>query len=85
MASACQRWRRDGRQAWRRPADGLLNPDGYGMDTVSDTQAKEYVERRHYSRSYVAAVHRYGLFDLTGERPALAGVAVLSNPRTGSS
>ncbi len=34
----------------------------------------------HYSRSYPAAVHRYGLFDLAAATPVLAGVAVLSVP-----
>jgi hypothetical protein len=30
----------------------------------------------HFSRSYPAVVHRYGLFDLAGPAPALTGVAV---------
>src|SRR5437763_14406609 len=80
MAAACQRWRQGGRQAWRSPGDGLFNPALYAVAAVSDAAAKEFVETRHYARSYVAAVLRYGLFDLTGERPALAGVAVLSSP-----
>lgn len=81
MASqACQRWREGGRPAWRHPADGVFSPARYGVDVVSDTGAKRFVETRHYSRTYVAAVLRYGLYDLTSPQPALAGVAVLSSP-----
>jgi hypothetical protein len=57
-----------------------FDPGRYGVAPVSDGQAKEFVTSLHYSRSYLAAVHRYGLFDLAGPAPALAGVAVLSVP-----
>lgn len=79
-AVACQRWREGGRPAWRRPADGLFNPAGYGVDVISDADAKTFVESRHYSGSYVAAVLRYGLFDRTGPQPVLVGAAILSDP-----
>jgi hypothetical protein len=74
----CQRWREGGRQAWRRPGDGLFQPKGWSVAAIAgDTTAKAFVEGRHYSGSYVAAVHRYGLFDPAN---ALMGVAVLSSP-----
>jgi hypothetical protein len=47
---------------------------------IRDADAKAFVESRHYAASYVAAVLRYGLFDLTGPAPALVGAAVFSNP-----
>jgi hypothetical protein len=69
-AVACQRWREG----------GLFNPAGYGVDVISDADAKTFVESRHYSGSYVAAVLRYGLFDRTGPQPVLVGAAILSDP-----
>ncbi|MGH3297848.1 MAG: hypothetical protein ACRDP7_39250 [Trebonia sp.] len=80
MNTACQRWNPGGVPSWRRPCDGGFDPGRYGVAPVSDGQAKEFVTSLHYSRSYPAAVHRYGLFDLAGPAPALAGVAVLSVP-----
>ena len=78
--TACQRWNPGGVPSWRRPCDGGFDPGRYGVAPVSDGQAKAFVTSLHYSRSYPAAVHRYGLFDLAAATPVLAGVAVLSVP-----
>lgn len=78
-ARACQRWR-DRRHSWRRPADGGFDPARYGVAPVAEAQAKAFVTGHHYSGTYPAAVHRFGLFDLAGPAPALAGVGVLSVP-----
>jgi hypothetical protein len=84
-----QRWR-GGTARWRRPSDRpLFDPACYGVTLIQDdTTARTYIEAHHYSRSYVAAIHRFGLYQLLplpGQQPAwtgprLAGVAVLSNP-----
>jgi hypothetical protein len=78
---ACQRWS-DGRiMSWRRPSDGGFDPGRYGTGVIRDDHtARDFICRLHYSGSYVAAVHRYGLYDLAGPAPRLAGVAVLSVP-----
>lgn len=76
----CQRWNR-GRHSWRRVSEGGFNKDHYGVTEIDDdTTPKTFVELHHYSGSYVSALRRYGLYDLTGERPRLVGVAVLSGP-----
>lgn len=84
-----QRWR-DRRARWRRPDDRVLfDPRLYGVKGIADdVTAKNYIETNHYSGSYVAAVHRFGLWQLYPEPgreaawagPRIAGVAVLSNP-----
>jgi hypothetical protein len=74
--TACQRWNPGGVPSRRRPCDGGFDPGHYGVAPVSDGQAKAFVTSLHDSRSYPAAVHRYGLFDLTTATPVLAGVAV---------
>ena len=77
---ACQRWR-DHRHSWRRPEDGGFDPARYGVAEISDdSTAKGFVLDHHYSGTYPAAAHRYGLYDLTGTSPELTGVAVLSVP-----
>lgn len=77
---ACQRWRPGGRPSWRRPEDGGFTPARYGVDVLAEAAAKAFVTGLHYSGTYPAASHRYGMFDLTGPAPALVGVAVLSVP-----
>lgn len=75
----CQRWR--GRQhSWRRPEDGGFTSDHYEVHPVDETTAKAYVVANHYSGSYPAAVNRFGLFDIRGDVPLLAGVAVFGVP-----
>jgi len=80
MPAVCQRWRPGGIPSWRRPEDGGFNPARYGAAPVSEAVAKAFVTGLHYSRTYPAARHRYGMFDLAGPTPALVGVAVLSVP-----
>ncbi len=74
------RWNVSRVQTWRRPEDGGFNPGRYGVAQLLEAEAKAYVEGRHYSGSYPAARLRYGLYDLAGDCPELAGVAVLSVP-----
>jgi hypothetical protein len=64
---------------WALPSRYDFNPDRYGVEALDDdTTAKTFILQRHYTAAYVAAVLRYGLFDLTtGTQP---GVAVSSSP-----
>jgi hypothetical protein len=78
--TACQRWLPGGIASWRRPCDGGFDAGRYGVTPIEEKQARQFVTGRHYSRSYPAAVWRYGLFDLSAPAPELAGVAVLSMP-----
>ncbi len=80
MTPGCQRWRPGGIPSWRRPEDGGFDPARYGVTPVSEHTAKAFVTRLHYSRTYPAARHRYGMVDLAGPAPVLVGVAVLSVP-----
>jgi hypothetical protein len=72
----CLRWR-DGRSRWRHRSEGGFDTARYEAAPLDDRTAKAYVERHHYTRSYVASRLRYGLWDRRG---ALLGVAVLSVP-----
>src|SRR5215211_3170971 len=72
----CQRWR-DGWPHWRHRSEGGFDAAQYEVAPVDDRTAKAYVERHHYSGSYVASRLRYGLWDRRG---ALLGVCVLSVP-----
>lgn len=79
-AAVCQRWAPGGQVVWVPPQrDYNFNPGRYAVEVLDDdTRPKAFVEAHHYSAAYVAAVHRYGLFErATG---LLVGVAVLSNP-----
>ena len=78
-STAEQRWC-NGRHSWVRRSDGGFNPDLYEVHPISDPVAKSYVERMHYSRSYVAASRRYGMFIRTPDGPDLVGVAVFAIP-----
>lgn len=72
----CQRWR-DGRSRWRHRSEGGFNARHYDAAPVNDRSAKAYVERNHYSGTYVASRLRFGLWDRRG---SLLGIAVLSVP-----
>lgn len=74
-----QRWWH-GRHSWVRRSDGGFDPDRYEVHPISDPTAKSYVERMHYSGSYVAASRRYGMFIHTEDGPDLVGVAVFAIP-----
>lgn len=79
--AACQRWSEGRRPSWRRPSDGGFDPARHAVAVIDDdTTAREFIESRHYSGSYVAAVRRYGLYRQEAEGMVLVGVAVLSNP-----
>lgn len=73
----CERWEQ-GQPRWTRASQGGFNPADYSVKAIDEEQAKAYVVSHHYAGSYVAAVHRYGLFE-AGD--ILAGVLVLSNPQ----
>ena len=78
---ACMRWKPGQRQTWRLPSDGRFDPARYGVTTLTETVAREYVLARHYAGSWPSAVQRYGLIDMDGERgPELVGAAILSDP-----
>jgi hypothetical protein len=79
-AVICQRWAPGGKVVWVPPQrDYNFNPARYRVEVLDDDKRpKAFVEAHHYSAAYVAAIHRYGLFErATG---LLVGVAVLSNP-----
>jgi hypothetical protein len=80
MAVACMRWQPGRVQTWRRPEDGGFDGRRYEVAAIGERQARAYVEDRHYSGTWVAARLRYGLMDVSGREPRLAGVAVLSVP-----
>lgn len=65
----------------RHPGDrALFRPAGYTVEAIDEATARSYVVSNHYSRSYPAALRRYGLW--RGGR--LAGVAVLGVPTSPS-
>lgn len=70
-----QRWEL-GRDSYR-PAGEVIRPSEYEVAEIpGDTIAREFVETHHYSRTYVAARFRFGLY----RHGALVGVAVFSQP-----
>ncbi len=72
----CERWR-ERRASWRHRSEGGFDWRQYEVGPVDELVAKAFVERHHYSGSYVAARLRYGLWDRRGQ---LVGIAVLSVP-----
>jgi hypothetical protein len=76
---ACQRWAA-GREVWAPALTGeRFDPRRYTVEPIgSDRTAEAFVVANHYSGSYVAAVHRFGLY----AAGVLVGVAVYSNPAT---
>lgn len=73
--TACQRWT-ERRHSWRHTSEGGFDRTRYEVATIDEQSARAYVLRHHYSGSYPAALHRFGIF----ERGELQGVAVLSVP-----
>lgn len=70
-----QRWNL-GRASYR-PSQEPIRPSEFEVAPIAgDNQAKAFVTQHHYSRKYVAARFRYGLY----RRGELAGVAVFSVP-----
>ena len=80
MAVACMRWQPGRVQTWRRAEDGGFDGRRYEVAAIGERQARAYVGARHYSGTWVAARLRYGLMDVSGREPRLAGVAVLPVP-----
>lgn len=75
----CQRWR--GGQDAYRPAGEPIDPAPYAVELVGEADAKAFVVREHYSRSYPAARCRVGLYRAGA---GLVGVAVFSVPIQGA-
>ena len=71
----CQRWR-NGRHSWRHRSEGGFDSSRYEVAEITEADARDFVVRHHYSRSYPAAVRRYGLF----HRDELCGAVVLGSP-----
>lgn len=78
-AAPCQRW--TARHASYRPAGEPIDPARYGVELISEAEARAFVVRHHYSGTYPAARLRVGLFRASGTgRPDLVGAAVFSVP-----
>lgn len=70
-----QRWN-EGRDSYR-PAGEVIKTADYDVEPIfDDKEPKGFVERHHYSGSYVAARFRFGLY----RQGLLTGVAVFSHP-----
>lgn len=77
MTNVTQRWKRDGGGSIFLPLTSVINPREYEVGLLeSDAIAKAFVVTRHYSKSYVAARYRAGLY----RKGRLVGVAVFSVP-----
>lgn len=75
IVAACQRWRE--RRDSYRPAGEVIETRRYEVAAIAtDTEARAFVERHHYSATYAAAVRRFGLY----RGAELVGVAVYSMP-----
>lgn len=78
LTPVVQRWR-DQRGTYR-PVGEPIDTRRYEVAVIegdgSDRIAKGFVRRHHYSASYPAARHRFGLY----RGPELVGVAVFSQP-----
>lgn len=76
ISDVVQRWR--AHRALYRPAGEPIATHRFEVAAIpDDTTARAFVEAHHYSRSYVAARRRFGLFERGGE---LVGVAVYDQP-----
>lgn len=75
----CQRWR-FGHDRYR-PAGEVIDVSRYGVEVLSEREARAFVQTHHYSRSYPAARVAVGMLEARGVgRPVLCGVAVFSVP-----
>lgn len=75
LSVACQRWR-DRRGSYRPAGEPIRTSEYEVTATRSDTTARNFIERHHYSGSYPAARMRLCLH----RRGELVGLAVLSQP-----
>lgn len=76
----CQRWTDNRQHSWVHRSDGGFDASRYRVAPIADRVAKAYVLAHHYSATYPAAVHRYGLYYGEGNNAALVGVAVFGVP-----
>lgn len=74
IADANQRWR-EGRHSYR-PKGEPIKTSEYDIAPIGFAEAKAFVTRHHYSRSFPASRFRFGLF----HRGELVGAAVFSVP-----
>jgi len=75
----CQRWNR--RRDSYRPAGELIDVNRYGVELITEAEAKAFVARHHYSGTYPAARLRVGLYrSRPFHAPELVGAAVYSVP-----
>jgi hypothetical protein len=75
ITATAQRWRNG--QESRRPAGEPIQTRLYEVEPIpGDQEAKAFVQKHHYSRSYPAARRRFGLY----RQGELQGVAVFSHP-----
>jgi hypothetical protein len=74
-----QRWR-ERRSLWARDLE-LIDPSAYHVDVIEHGEARAFIARHHYLRSYPAAQVAVGLFGAAG---VLEGVAVFAVPTTGA-
>lgn len=81
LMERCLRWNR--RRHSHRPAGEPLQPQRYAVESIGEAEAKQFVQREHYSRTYPAARFRVGLLEKRPfEAARLVGVAVFSVPMT---
>lgn len=79
ITDTVQRWTE--RRESRRPAGELIRPSAYDVvEAEDDATARAFIERHHYSGSWVAARFRFLLY----QRGELAGAAVFSVPASGA-
>lgn len=71
-----QRWR-DRHSTFVLPADGVFEPTGWQVRPLDEAAARDFVRQHHYSGTWVAAQHRFGLVHDTG---LLGGVCVFGVP-----
>ncbi|MGI5414167.1 hypothetical protein ACQEV9_46210 [Streptomyces chartreusis] len=76
----CQRWR-GGRHSWRHLRDGGFDRRNYDVAVIPDEEpAKSFVLTHHYAHSWPSASVQFGLYDVSGIRRRLCGVAVFGVP-----
>ncbi len=74
----CQRWL--SRRPSFRPGSETIDPSRYGVELLTEAEARAFVVENHYSASYPAARCRVGLYRTSGVSRDLVGVAVFSVP-----
>lgn len=79
LTSRSQRWRE--RRTRFVQASSTIRVSDYAVDLIDcDRQARPFVEAHHYSCSFPASRLSVGLFDQTGRKARLVGVATYSVP-----